>query len=161
MPKRLSENEVLSKKLQCERRLCLGFIRRVLGGFLEGSRHVLGRISARSRRNSATASNEVLRGAKDSPKGAQRKPKGAKRRQKGAQRQPKEAKRKAKGSPGGGKTAPKTIKNRSFFWKAFLTRKWCHRNSDSHAFGSILAPFWEPNSKIFRVIFWLRFLIDF
>ena len=136
MSKRLSANDVLSKKSHCERQLCLGFIRRVLGGFLEGSRHVLGRISARSRRNFASAGDEVLRGAKDSPKGAQRKPKGAKRRQKGAQRQPKGAKREAKGSPWGGKTAPKTIKNRSFFWKAFLTRKWCQHGSDFDGFWS-------------------------
>ena len=60
MPKRLWEDEVLSKKSQCERQLCLGFIRRVLGGFLEGSRHVLGRISARSWRNFAFAGDEVL-----------------------------------------------------------------------------------------------------
>ena len=90
----------------------LEFIRRVLGEFFESSRHVVGIISTRSRRNFASAGDEVLRGATDGPKGAQRKPKGAKRRQKEAQRQPKGAKREAKGSPGGGKTAPKTIKNR-------------------------------------------------
>ena len=103
MSKRLSANEVLSKKSHCERQLCLGFIRRVLGGFLEGSRHVLGRISARSRRNFASAGDAFLRKATDSPKGAQRKPKGAKRRQKEAQRQPKRAKKEAKGRPGGRK----------------------------------------------------------
>jgi len=119
LSKRLSANEVLLKESHCERQLCLGFIRRVLGGFLEGSRHVLGRTSARSRQNFASAGDE-----KDvpleSPKRFDRmyhlsllilEPKGAKRRQKEAQRQPKGAKREAKGSPGGGKTASKTIKN--------------------------------------------------
>ena len=36
----------------------MGFIRRVLGGFLEGFRHVLGRTSGRSRRNVASAGDE-------------------------------------------------------------------------------------------------------
>ena len=86
------------------------------GGFLKGSRHVLGRISAKSRRNFATAGDEVLRKAKDSPKGAQRKPKNAKSRQKRIQRQPKGAKREPKGSPGEGKFD----KNSKFFSQSSL-----------------------------------------
>ena len=135
MSKRLSANDVLSKKSHCERQLCLGFIRRVLGGFLEGSRHVLGRISARSRRNFASAGDEVLRRAKDSPKGAQRKPKGAKRRQKGAQRQPKGAKREAKGSPGGGK-----IDKNSRFFLARVSGG--EKKATVIHFHGLLAPFW-------------------
>ena len=129
---------------------------------MEGSRHVLGRISARSRRNFASAGDEVLREATDSPKGAQRKPKGAKRRHKGAQRQPKGAKREAKGSPGGRKTAPKTIKNRSCIWKAvwdapevlptkFFLQFWLH-------FASILEAEFGDFSCYLLASFFDRFL---
>ena len=52
MPKRLWEVEGLSKKSQCERQLCLGFVRRVLGGFSDGSRRNLGRFG-----NATTGTN--------------------------------------------------------------------------------------------------------
>ena len=68
----------------------------------------------------------------------------------------------AKGSPGGGKTAPKTIKNRSCTRKAFweakserphfrFTRFWLH-------FGSILEAKFDDFSCYFLASFFDRFL---
>ena len=52
LSKRLSENGVPSKRSQCERQLCLGFVRRVVGGFSDGSRQNLGRFG-----NATTCTN--------------------------------------------------------------------------------------------------------
>ena len=65
MPKHLSADKVLSKKLQSGRQFCLRFKWRVLGGFLESSRHVHGRFRRRSwnknLRDFAVAFDEALR----------------------------------------------------------------------------------------------------
>ena len=124
--------------------------RRVLGGFSARSRQNLGKISAKFRRSKRFdrmyhLSLLILE------------PKGAKRRQKEAQRQPKGAKREAKGSPGGGKTGPKTIQNRSCIWKAvwdapevlrtkFFLQFWLH-------FGSILEAKFDDFSCYFLASF--------
>ena len=143
MSKRSSADDVVSKNLQFERQLCLRFIRRVLGWFLAGSRHVLGRISARSWQDLAEISPPLAMRLLGSPEGSQRNPreakglpKSAKKEPKGRQGSQKGCQRELKGSPKGAHGAPNTMKNRSCIWKAFWTETRGFRNS-------VLAPFWQ------------------
>ena len=78
LSKRLSENAVHSKKAQCERQLCLGFIRRVLGGFLESSWHVHGRFRSRSWKDFSETCRRPKRDDKRYQKAPKGKPKAAK-----------------------------------------------------------------------------------
>ena len=155
----------------------------VLGKFLARSRQNLGKISATSRRNFGSSGDQGLRGdpkqpqgspkeAKECQKAAKGRPKAAKGSQKRGQREPKGAKREAKGSQrkpkgrpkgaqGGLTRTEKSIKNDKKL-KLFLhSVLGAIKEPPRFTFWLIFEQFWEPTSLIFRVIFWLSFLIDF
>ena len=99
----------------------MGFVPRILGEFSGGSRHFLGRISARSWQDLAEILIPLAMRSLGSPKQPQGSPKEAKECQQSAkgtpkaakggrkrgQREPKEAKREAKGSQRAAKMHPK------------------------------------------------------
>ena len=140
----MSEDEGLSKKSQCERQLCLEFIRR----FSAGSWRVLGTFSAESRQDLSEISLPLAIRSLGRPKTAPRKPKGSQRVPKDAKREPKGSQRKPQGRPKGAQGEAKSIKNQGFSWHGFrkakkrvarftFARFWLH-------FGSMLTPFWVP-----------------
>ena len=128
------------------------------GGFSAGSLRVLGTFSAESRQDLGEISHPLAMRCLGGPKTAPREPKGSQRVPKGAKREPKGSQRKPKGRPKGAQGEAKSIKNQGFSWHGFLEAS--GQTLGTH-FGSIWAPYWEPNSLFFRVIFRLRFLIYF
>ena len=108
LSKRLSEYAVNSKKAQCEKQVCLGFIRRVLGWFLADSRRNLGKFSAETR--------QVLGGPKNSLREAKRL---SKRQPEGGQKTPRMPKRRRKGRPKASQSVPKLPKKRGCISKPF------------------------------------------
>ena len=129
LSKRSSENAVHSKKAQCERQLCLGFIRRVLGCFLAASRRnlgkfsaelrqVLGEISASSRKFSSK-SRQVLGGPKNFQRLPKRQPEGSQKAPEGGQKAPRMPKSRRKGCQKASKGIPKPQKNESVFANRF------------------------------------------